>query len=152
MIALNWNDETMSGDLSVGDGGILSDDTLKTNVALSLFTDARARADDELPTADGDRRGWVGDALATVEDDHYGSRLWLLRRAKQTEETRRRAEEYAREALAWLISENVANDVTATAVWRAPGWLGLAVAITLRKGGIERFEYSIAAGETGASG
>jgi len=146
VIALRWNDELMTGDLAVDAGGIATDNTLATAVLLSLFTDRRARADDALPSGDNDRRGWIGDALSSVDGDLFGSRLWLLRRAKQTEETRRRAEEYAREALTWLIDENVATEVRVSAVWRARGWLGLAIAIELRQGGVGNFEFSAAAG------
>lgn len=150
MIGLSWNEELMTADLDVGASGIATDASLKTAVVISLFTDRRARSDDPLPALDGDRRGWVGDALSDVPDDLIGSRLWLLAREKQTEETRRRAEEYAREALTWLLAEKVATDITVTAEWRARGWLGLAIAIRLRKGGIENFQFAAEIGNSEA--
>jgi phage gp46-like protein len=125
MIALSWNPSTMGADVALlPSGAIAGDDGLTTAVILSLFLDARARPDDELPDgAAGDRRGWVGDAFAL--EDRIGSRLWLLTRAKQTEETRRRAEDYATEALAWLIEDGLATGITVNAAWVARGLLGL---------------------------
>ena len=83
MLALAWNDELQSADLRV-ENGLVEDDTLATSIIISLFTDARARPSDILPNGDTDRRGWVGDALSETEGDRIGSRLWLLRRAKET--------------------------------------------------------------------
>lgn len=99
-------------DLATGDSGLLREDTLYSAVIISLLTDRRAAADDVLPDAPvrngplpSDRRGWCGDALSEISGDRIGSRLWLLQREKQTEETRRRAIDYAREALQWMIDD-----------------------------------------------
>jgi phage gp46-like protein len=128
MLALDWNPATLSGDLAREAGGRLADDpTLRTSVILSLFLDRRARSDDAAP--DGDRRGWLGDALSPVTGDRIGSRLWLLRREKQLPETLRRAEDYAREALVWLIEDGLASGITVAAEWVAMGLLGLRVEI-----------------------
>ncbi|MBR0647532.1 phage GP46 family protein [Plastoroseomonas hellenica] len=128
MLALDWNPATLSGDLAREPGGRLADDqALRTSVILSLFLDRRARSDDATP--DGERRGWLGDALSPVTGDRIGSRLWLLRREKQQPETLRRAEDYAREALAWLVEDGLARGVTVSAEWVAMGLLGLRVEI-----------------------
>ncbi|MCA3418093.1 MAG: phage GP46 family protein [Roseomonas sp.] len=125
MIALEWKSTVGAADLALASTGALASETaLQTAVVLSLFTDARARPDDG---AEGDRRGWVGDAF--TPEDRYGSRLWLLKRQKQTEETRRRAEDYANEALAWLVEAKLAISVSVTAAWVARGVLGLSVSI-----------------------
>jgi phage gp46-like protein len=138
MIALEWNGAVGAADLALAETGALAkDDALQTAVVLSLFTDARARPDDG---AEGDRRGWVGDAF--TPEDRVGSRLWLLKREKQTEETRRRAEDYANEALAWLVDAGLATSVSVTAVWVARGVLGLAVAIAT-PGGIETSQFTM---------
>lgn len=97
-------------------GGDLADDGgLYTAVAISLFTDRLANPDDPLPTTDGDRRGWWGDAylplLADGSADHIGSRLWLLARAVQLPQTAQRAQAYCQEALAWLVDDGVAVSV-----------------------------------------
>lgn len=75
-------------------------------VIISLFSWRRANPDDELPTED--RFGWWGDTFATEQNDRIGSRLWLLSRAKLTNDTLTKAEGYVREALQWLIDDNVA--------------------------------------------
>jgi phage gp46-like protein len=140
MIALEWNAATLAGDLALTDAGALAtEEGLATAVILSLFVDGRARADDELPDdAAGDRRGWLADAFAP--EDRWGSRLWLLVREKQTEETRRRAQDYAAEALAWLTEAGLATAVDVRAEWLDRGLLGLAVAIAT-PAGVERFPF-----------
>lgn len=82
-------------------------------VIISLFTWARARADDELPGTE--RMGWWGDSYPAVAGDRIGSRLWLLARAKITNQTAKKAREYAEEALAWLVVDGVASRVVVQA-------------------------------------
>ena len=53
-------------------------------VISSLFTWARARDGDELPTPESPRMGFWGDTYSPVTGDRWGSRLWLLSRAKLT--------------------------------------------------------------------
>lgn len=105
-------------DLVVQDGDLALDKTPATAMLVSLGTDRRARADDALPsepsatsaadaaepTTLNPRRGWCGDALDR-RGRRVGCRLWLLERAKRSEETRRRAEGYAAEGLDWLRAE-----------------------------------------------
>jgi phage gp46-like protein len=117
-----------SGDWELLSPGLAEDDGLETAVIISLFTDRRAEADDELPAGD-DRRGWWGDALAEVEGDRIGSRLWLLSREKQLPQVLARAREYALEALQWLIEDGVASAVDVTAEIVRQGVLGLSVEI-----------------------
>lgn len=126
--------ETGGLDLLVNeDGGLLRDDTLESAIYISLFTNARARADDVIPDArEGqnkmtlDRQGWAGDA---VTGDRIGSRLWLLNRAKQTEETRQRAIEYVQEALEWIIDDKLATHIDVKAEWHGIGRLDLWVGV-----------------------
>ncbi|MEZ2293102.1 phage GP46 family protein [Variovorax sp. RCC_210] len=96
------------------DGNVISvtgalRDPLTRAVIISLFTWARARADDQLP---GDERmGWWGDTYPAAAGDRTGSRLWLLSRSTITATTAQRAREYAQEALAWLVADGVATEV-----------------------------------------
>ncbi len=95
------------------------EDTLATAIVQSLFTDARAGRDDVLP-AGASRRGWVGaEFLGQVDGqvDSWGSLLWLLRYSKSTVNVLGQAELYAREALAWLVRDGIAERVTAAAQW-----------------------------------
>ncbi|QBY56158.1 phage GP46 family protein [Cupriavidus oxalaticus] len=79
---------------------------LQRAVVISLFTWRRAESSDRLD--DDERMGWWGDSYPTLANDRIGSRLWLLRREKITRETLLRAEEYAREALQWLLDDGLA--------------------------------------------
>lgn len=111
-LALTWSNATLDADLSLIDSDLASDRGLMTAVLLSLFTDRRAETDDKPPSGDDrDRRGWWADQFADVEGDRIGSRLWLLDRAKSTNETKLRATEYVREALAWMIEDRVVSSI-----------------------------------------
>lgn len=110
-------------DLALSGYDLTTEDGLRTAVIISLFTDRRAEADDEIPDGSDDRRGWWAGSL--------GSRLWLLARAKEMPDTLARARAYAIEALQWLIDDDVATAVDVTAEWARRGVLGLRVVITL---------------------
>jgi len=62
-------------------------------------------------------------------DVNFGSRFHLLRREKDTSSTRRRAVEYAEEALAWLVETKRATAVSAEAM-TVDGKLALYVTVT----------------------
>jgi phage gp46-like protein len=101
---------------------LLTDEGPETAVLLSLFSDALAHEDDVLPDiVEGDRRGWWAGPI--------GSRLWLLAREKETEEVRLRAEFYAREALQWMLDDEVADQIDVVAAWTARGRLDIDVKI-----------------------
>lgn len=88
-----------------------SDESLRTAVILSLYTDRQANYDDFLPGEDDDTRGWWADEYLVDPGDKFGSRLWLLERSKATEELRADAELYIREALQWMIDDGVVEEV-----------------------------------------
>lgn len=138
-IATVWGAD--GGDWQVRGPSLRADDGLQTAICISLFTDRLAEASDELASGDN-RRGWWGDAYAAVPGDLIGSRLWLLRREKRTAQTLRRAEEYAREALQWLLDDGVARAVTVAA--EALGTDVLALQVTVARSAqpvaIYRFE------------
>lgn len=98
---------------------------MATAVVLSLFTDARAGADDTLPAGQRDRRGWVGaeflpppdTAAAPEADDDWGSLLWLLTVGKATDDVPARAQFYAREALQWMLRDGLAGRIDVAAYW-----------------------------------
>jgi len=108
-LALTYDTAARRADLAFGNRGLLLDATPCSQAIASLLSDRRARPDEGLPSQPAPllqpdqinpRRGWCGDAL-DQQGGRAGSRLWLLIRAKETPETRRRAERYAGEALAW---------------------------------------------------
>lgn len=118
-------------DLPVRKGDLVGDESLGTEIMVSLFTDVRAEKD-ELPPEYSDLRGWWADALLSMQGDEQGtgSKLWLLRRRKQLESVLVQAEAYARSALQWLIDEGLAGAVSVTAENPAQGTLVLTVSIT----------------------
>jgi phage gp46-like protein len=129
-----WDPSRLTGDWMLAAGDLVAGDDLETSVILSLFTDRLATADDPLPDpTDGDRRGWWADDGAA--EGPLGSRLWLISREKETNQVRLRAEDYCREALAWLLEDGVADEITILAEWprAAPGRLDVGVVI-IREG------------------
>jgi len=135
-IALRRDALTGAIDLALQDGGLATDDGLMTAILISLFTDARARADDVLPEAGADRRGWWGDAFGE-DGDGIGSRLWLLEREKVTEATALKARDIVTEALGWLVRDGVVRELDVqTMLVRPTGTNGsgaLAIAVTLSR-------------------
>lgn len=105
---------------------------LNRAILISLFTWRRANASDNVALPD--RQGWWGDAFADQVGDRIGSRLWLLQREKLTAETLRRAQDYATEALAWLIDDGLASRVDVTAE-RISSGLALGVVVYRAEGG-----------------
>lgn len=119
-INLEYSNDDQRADLVQDPLGTLEfDEGLETAVVISLFTDRRAEPGDiENPE---DRRGWWGDTFPDIPEDKIGSRLWLLGRAKTTEETLELAKLYDEEALAWLLEDRVASRVTATPFFQDRG-------------------------------
>ncbi|WP_439861636.1 phage GP46 family protein [Pseudomonas sp. MBLB4136] len=140
-IALIWDGHGC--DLALDGNDLQLDDGLQTSILISLFSDRRARADDQLPGEDRDRRGWWADAYPVIEGDQIGSRLWLLDREKEIQETLRRAKEYAEEALAWLVVDGIAARVEVSASVPRRGVLGLAVAVKRVDGRLENYQYDV---------
>lgn len=102
-------------------------DDLARAVVISLFTDRQAQDGDPLPGPAYDTRGWWAD---TYTPTPMGSRLWLLSRAKLTQDTLEEAQHLAQEALAWLLEQGHARDVTVEATYRG-NRLELTVSLTL---------------------
>lgn len=133
-VALVWDAEAMAFDWSLAGPDLALEDGLRTAVAISLFTDALARPDDVIPDGTDDRRGWWGDMPREgLARDAIGSRLWLLSREKRTERTRRRAEDYAREALSWMLADGVAAAVDVAAEWGGAAGDQLRMVVTIRR-------------------
>ncbi len=128
-IALLWSNDSFSGDIAIVDGRLVTDDGLRTAIMLSLFTDARAGADDPLPDDGADPRGWWGNAYALVAGRELGSKLWLLNREKLTARTVDRARTYAFEALAWLKDDGIVSALVVEAA--AIGGDKLAIGVTV---------------------
>jgi phage gp46-like protein len=89
------------------------DETFETPVNISLFSDARATPE-ELPVSyQGDAGGSWMDSLTAKAPP--ASLLWLLQRAKIIDpETLRSGEDYARNALKWMLDDKIAKDIQVT--------------------------------------
>ena len=137
-IRLVWDGS--GADCAVRLADLAREEDIETAVILSLMLDARARDDDALPDGSGDRRGWWADSAAPAADgDRTGSRLWLLSREKTLPEVLRRARDYAEEALAWLLEDGAAKNVSVHAAMPRRGLLALTVVITLPDGSPRTF-------------
>lgn len=141
-ISTVWVDEIGGGDYAVNPATKALEDQadLATAVVLSLFSDRTARPDDVIPDGGG-HRGFFGDSFKKYE---IGSRLWILSREKQTEETRSRVEYYAREALEWMLTEGVAGQIEISAEWVVLGRLDLLVVIISPGGDRTGFRWGLA--------
>lgn len=94
--------------------GMYSSDRLTRALMISLFTWRRANAGDAVDGAE--RMGWWADTLNGKDNGQpagrkIGSRLWLLAREKLVNETVRRANDYCKEATAWMVDDGVADEV-----------------------------------------
>lgn len=138
-----WNPELGVADFILQNGDIATDAGLETAVIISLFSDRRAPDADVFATPQDDPRGWWGDTVPNMEGDYIGSRLWLLGREKNDLTVSARAEEWAREALQWMIEDRVVSGVTVEA--SQPGGGVLLIEIKIDRPGKERttFKYDL---------
>ncbi|ABE29931.1 phage GP46 family protein [Paraburkholderia xenovorans LB400] len=123
-ISLVWDVDNSRGDWQLVGPVLLTGNDLASAALISLFSDRIANPDDVIPDGTDDPRGWWGDL---GEDQPIGSRLWLLSRAKQTQETLNNAVDYSREALQWFIDDGVVARIDVFAQWVRTSFLGLQV-------------------------
>ena len=116
-----WDAANSRGDWQIAGPLLASGDVLQTAMLISLFTDRMADDSDVIPDGTNDPRGWWGDDGQTVK---IGSRLWLLSREKQTQETLQRAYDYIVEALQWLIDDEVVAKFDVLVEWTKTSELG----------------------------
>lgn len=126
-IAIAWNGQ--SADIVFTETDLAVDDSLKTAIIISLFTDRRV----------GKERGWWGD---TFESEPIGSRLWLLDREKRKQEVPLRANEYTKEALRWLIKQGIAKSIKVDSYFERENILIIPVEIMRPDGESVNFKFS----------
>ena len=153
-VALGFDIEAMAGDLVLAGGALTTEDGLRSAIIISVFTDARAHDDDEIPDGTANRRGWWADRVApamldtSIRDgrkpDRIGSRMWLLAREKQVPEVLARAKQYLAEALQWLVDERVATRVDIATWIERTGVLGWRADITRPDGSIGSYRFDFA--------
>ena len=113
------------GDWQLVGADLASGDDLATAVLTSLFTDRVAHIDDVIPDGSTDPRGWWGDD-PTVP---IGSRLWLIFRSKATQDTVASAQNYAEEALQWMVDDGVIAGSDVYVEWQVPSTLAMRVTL-----------------------
>lgn len=106
-------------DLAIIQNDLAIDDGLETSVIVSLFSDKRVTAEElsQFDVRQTDLRGWWGDEFADDEGDQIGSKLWLLDRSKIIQETLNQAQEFAADALQWMIDDGIATSISCSASW-----------------------------------
>ena len=121
-----YDEQIAHCDWEIAEGDLKKGDDLQTAILISLFTDRLANADDEYEdNNDNDnRRGWWGDLDS---DYRIGSRFWLLRRKKLTKEVAIKAEQYAKEALKWLVDDGIVKFIELESSIRYPDRLYLKI-------------------------
>lgn len=110
-IAIEYKSQIKEYDISILNGDLKECDDLDSAVIISLFTWARAAAgevDENAP-----RFGWFGDKIDADNTDSTGSKLYLLKRKKITNQTIMDAREYIEQALQWMIEDGVATEIKA---------------------------------------
>lgn len=117
---LDQTGQPVSSAFTAGTGLVAGDDLL-TAVLISLFTDAQADPDDAIPDGSADPRGWWGGAI--------GSKIWLRMRSKALPVTLALVKHDIEQALAWLVSDEVAASVTVITQWLRRGVLGAQITI-----------------------
>ena len=96
-------------DLMVVDSQLESTAGMETALIVSLFTDARASADNVATPQN--RRGWVGNILTTNIGRSLGSVLWVYEQSRITQNILNQIKVAAQESLDWLVEDNIAKTV-----------------------------------------
>ncbi|WP_131753603.1 phage GP46 family protein [Burkholderia vietnamiensis] len=132
-----WDVANSRGDWAVLPGDIKTGEDLVSAILFSLFTDAEAAPDDEIPDGTTDRRGWWGDDGSNDGLAPTGSKLWLLsRRISPTDKTLQDAYDYITSALQWLVTTNVVARFDITVRWLASNALGTTIVAWPPGGGV----------------
>ena len=95
-------------DLSLVNQDLELDLGLSTPSLVTLFSDARREVSDpDLPDSSDDPRGFWPDALT----DRFGSKLWLYRRRKITEQTLSEIKTQVEDSFLWMRREGIAQTI-----------------------------------------
>lgn len=109
-IRLVYDNDFGAMDLAIENDDVASDAGLETAVLISLFSDRRASEEDVVLDPE-EKRGWWADQFSEVSGDQIGSRLWQLDRALLTPDVEVQTEVKVREALAWMIEDEIAASI-----------------------------------------
>lgn len=135
-IALVFDKTKFACDFVLENGSLKLDDGMTTGVLISVFSDGLANEEDDVV----DRRGFWADAFDT---DKLGSRLYILKRLKQTNETLLLAKEIVGDCLKWMIEDGVVKSIEVEAEYLATGVMGLAVDIAKPDGSTFNYQFQV---------
>ncbi len=82
-------------------------DSLESKIGMLLFTDARCE-DYELPVYEQSKKGFWANAF---DNKNIGSKLWLLKRAKKTNNILNDVNAYCNQALEPLVTEKIVSKI-----------------------------------------
>lgn len=142
-VALEFSTQGREADLVLSGADLKPELSLNTALLISLFTNARADVDARLPAEDSDRRGWWGDTFAQVPGDQIGSRLWLLRREKLTEQLRSKAEREVERSLLWLVQDGIAAGIEVSSEIQKPDRLALLIIVERPDASRVEFDFAL---------
>ena len=138
---ISWNPKTGYGDWVLSGAQLMTGSDLLTAILISLFTDRVASPDDVIPDGTNNPRGWIGDVGSAYP---IGSRLWLLDRSKQTSDVLIKARGYCKEALQWLIDDEVVVKFDITTEWTRSQMLGIQITAFKPDGATENINFASA--------
>jgi len=131
--------ETMGpADIKVTGNALHTDPGLETSVLISLFSNGRASDADILPQGFDTRGGWWGTAL---DPKVTLSRRWLLGRSKIDQTTLKLCEQYDKDALQWMVDDNIAASIDSIAVRGGINQINSIVTINRKEADTMRFKY-----------
>lgn len=131
---LEYDNSKYQAELKLTDTGLIAlDGDFTVPVMISLFT---WRRDDNVDVAKtGNRYGWWADALQPSTSDRIGSRLWTLRREKNTLETQQKLQRIIAEALEWMTTLGIAQSIDVETERFSNDVIAAKVSITRASGG-----------------
>ena len=137
-------DETDVYDLQIGeDGDFVMTDGLDTALDMSIFCEIRAD-ESEIKNA-RQRGGWIGNEMFDIlgfVGYQQGSKLWLAKQFRKTQQTLNICISYIEIGFKWLVSEKLAKKVVVNGFIEDYGFL-IEVEITKPSGGLEKKEYKL---------
>jgi phage gp46-like protein len=139
-----WVPDQSAGDWLLQGADLADGNDLATAILISAFTDRTANPDDVIPDNTGDPRGWWADmavsgpqlsfASGNAQPVPIGSRLWLLSRAKQNDDTLQRAYDYLTECLQWMLDDGVVAAFDVLVQWQRRSFLGAQITAHFQDG------------------
>lgn len=114
----------------------------ETAIACSLFSDRRAFSDEVADPLH--RRGWIGNLVADVPSDNYGSGLWLYEQRRMSGDVRASLRMEIIQSLEWMVNQRLILSIDATVTFNpAKRQTTVAVSAVDKLGGVSVRSYEI---------